>query len=136
MKEQLQSYIYTEKLLALLYRKAAALAPTTEERNALLNFSKESSQNQAYLNYLYRQEYGTNYDPMIPEQIVSGSYRDILTEIVKQELESFLVYRSQTYFQNNKELGETMRYIADVKLGHILAVQSILINMNNPENQK
>ena len=131
MKEKLQNFIYTEKLLALLYRKAAALAPTSTERNALLRFSQEATQNQAYLNYLYKQEFGTNYDPMIPEQVVQGNYRDILVEIVKQELESFLLYRGQTYFQDNKELGETLRYISDVKLGHILAVQSILIDMSN-----
>lgn len=134
MKEKLQNFIYTEKLLALLYRKAASLAPTLDEKNALLKFSQEASQNQAYLNYLYRQEFGASYDPMIPDQVISGSYRDLLEEIVKLELESFLMYRGETYFQDNQEFGETLRYISDVKLGHILSIHSILIKMNSPQN--
>ena len=34
MRDQLQSYIYTEKFLAQLYRRAAALASSQEEKNA------------------------------------------------------------------------------------------------------
>lgn len=38
MREQLQSYIYTEKFLAQLYRRAAALASSQEEKKCIIGF--------------------------------------------------------------------------------------------------
>ena len=56
-REQLQSYIYTEKLLAQLYRQAAARATMQDERQVLLSFAQNAEQNANYLNYFYRQEF-------------------------------------------------------------------------------
>lgn len=136
MKEELQSYIYTEKYIASLYQKAAALAPSAQEREAMLQFAKESYQNAEYLNYFYKKQFGTNYDPVISNMNIPNDYRSILTEIIYQELTSYLAYRRQTYFQNDYEFKETMRSISDTKLGHILSVQSILIYMNSPQGQQ
>lgn len=136
MKEEFQSYIYTEKLLAQLYRKAAALATMQSEKDVLLAFSKDAEQNANYLNYFYKLEYGTNYDPLIPEGNIQGSYRDVLNEILNQEIRSYLEFRKQTYNQPNVEFRETMRAITDNKLGHILTLLAILTNLNNPENQR
>lgn len=135
MKEQLQSFIYTEKLLAQLYRRAAALTTNQTEKQALLNFSQNATRNAEYLNFFYRREYGTNFDPLVPDAVIQGSYRDVINEIVKHEVDSFLQYRKQTYFQNDVEFRETMRAITDTKLGHILTLLAILTNLNNPENQ-
>ncbi|MEG0366658.1 MAG: hypothetical protein RR585_07465 [Coprobacillus sp.] len=129
MSEELQNDIFTEKFLAQLYRRAAALAPNQTERNALLQFSDNATKNAEYLNHFYRQEFGTNYDPMIPEVNLQGSYQDVLNEIQKQELESFLRLRRNTYFQQDSEFKDTMRFIADIKLGHILTILSIVANM-------
>ena len=134
MKEEFQSYIYTEKLLAQLYRKAAALAPMQGEKDALLAFARDATQNANYLNYFYKLEYGTNYDPMIPEANIQGSYRDVLNEILKQEIRSYLEFRKQTYNQTDVEFRETMRAITDNKLGHILTLLGILTDMNKPIN--
>lgn len=131
-REELEGYIYTETLLSQLYRKAAAMATRDVERNTLLQFSQEATQNANYLNYFYRQEFGSNFNPIIPEGNITGTYRDILNEILNQEIRSFLVFRNQTYFQNNFDFKETMRYISDIKLGHILTILAILTDMNKP----
>ena len=89
MREQLQSYIYTEKFLAQLYRRAAALASSQEEKNALLAFAQNAETNANYLNYFYKLEYGVNFDPMVPEINLQGGYRAVLNEILK--LESVLI---------------------------------------------
>jgi len=135
MKEQLQSFIYTEKLLAQLYRRAAPLANSLEERNALLSFARDAEQNANYLNFFYRQEFGTNFDPMIPDGVIQGSYRDVLNEIERQELSSYLELRKQLYRQQDFDFRETVRLITDNKLSHILTIMSILINMNTPETE-
>lgn len=135
MKEELQSYIYTEKLLANLYRRAAALTSDLTEQKALLAFSNEATKNAEYLNYFYKQEYGTNYDPMIPDVVIQGGYRGVLNQILEQEMASFMDIRRHTYFQENYEFRETMRAIADFKLGHILTLFAILTGLNNPDNQ-
>ncbi|MEG0451855.1 MAG: hypothetical protein RR558_02205 [Coprobacillus sp.] len=134
MKEEFQYYIYTEKVLADLYRKAAALATAQDERDALLTFSQAATKNAEYLNYLYRQEYGTNFDPMIPDTVIQGNYRSVIDEITKQEIASFLKYRKNTIYQDNVDVKETMLYISDVKLGHILSLLGILTRLNAPES--
>lgn len=136
MKEELQSFIYTEKLLAQLYRRAAPLANNLDERNALLSFARDAEQNANYLNYFYRQEFGTNFDPMIPDGVIQGTYREVLNEIQKQELASYLELRKQLYRQQDFEYRETIRAITDNKLSHILTILAILTNMNTPESEK
>jgi len=131
-REELETYIYVETLLAQLYRQAAAMATRQIEKNTLLQFSQEATQNANYLNHFYRQEYGTNFNPIIPEGNITGTYRDLLNEILGQEIKSYLTLRRQTYFQKNFELNETMRFISDVKLGHILTILAILTDMNAP----
>lgn len=133
MREQLQSYIYTEKFLAQLYRRAAALASSQEEKNALLAFAQNAETNANYLNYFYKLEYGVNYDPMIPEINLQGGYRAVLNEILKLEISSYLEYRKLTYNQSNNEFRETVRAISDTKLGHILTVLAIITNLNTPK---
>lgn len=133
MRNQLQSYIYTEKFLAQLYRRAAALASSQEEKNALLAFAQNAETNANYLNYFYKLEYGVNYDPMIPEINLQGGYRAVLNEILKLEISSYLEYRKLTYNQSNNEFRETVRAIADTKLGHILTILAIITNLNTPK---
>ncbi len=133
MRDQLQSYIYTEKFLAQLYRRAAALASSQEEKNALLAFAQNAETNANYLNYFYKLEYGVNYDPMIPEINLQGGYRAVLNEILKLEISSYLEYRKLTYNQSNNEFRETVRAIADTKLGHILTILAIITNLNTPK---
>lgn len=135
-RDQLQSYIYTEKLLAQLYRRAAALATMQSERDALLAFARDAEQNANYLNYFYRLEFGTAFDPMIPDVNIQGGYRELLNEIQRQELSSFLALRRLTYNQGNAELRETMRAITDNKLGHILTTLAIVTNMNTPGQER
>ena len=133
MREQLQSYIYTEKFLAHLYRRAAALASSQEEKNALLAFAQNAETNANYLNYFYKLEYGVNFDPMVPEINLQGGYRAVLNEILKLEISSYLEYRKLTYNQSNNEFRETVRAISDTKLGHILTVLAIITNLNTPQ---
>lgn len=133
MREQLQSYIYTEKFLAQLYRRATALASSQEEKNALLAFAQNAETNANYLNYFYKLEYGVNFDPMVPEINLQGGYRAVLNEILKLEISSYLEYRKLTYNQSNNEFRETVRAISDTKLGHILTVLAIITNLNTPQ---
>lgn len=131
-KSELEYFIFTETYLSQLYRKAAALAKREVERNTLLQFSQESTQNANYLNHFYRQEFGTNFDPVVPDTNAFDNYRDLLNEILSQEIRSYLQFRRQTYFQGNREFSETMRFISDVKLGHILTILAILTELNKP----
>lgn len=131
-KSELEYFIFTETYLSQLYRKAAALAKREVERNTLLQFSQESTQNANYLNHFYRQEFGTNFDPVVPDTNAFDNYRDLLNEILSQEIRSYLQFRRQTYFQSNREFSEAMRFISDVKLGHILTVLAILTELNKP----
>ncbi|HJA52444.1 MAG TPA: hypothetical protein H9952_04755 [Candidatus Massiliomicrobiota merdigallinarum] len=133
MRDQLQSYIYTEKFLDQLYRRAAALASSQEEKNALLAFAQNAETNANYLNYFYKLEYGVNFDPMVPEINLQGGYRVVLNEILKLEISSYLEYRKLTYNQSNNEFRETVRAISDTKLGHILTVLAIITNLNTPQ---
>ena len=133
MREQLQSYIKTKKFLAQLYRRAAALASSQEEKNALLAFAQNAETNANYLNYFYKLEYGVNFDPMVPEINLQGGYRAVLNEILKLEISSYLEYRKLTYNQSNNEFRETVRAISDTKLGHILTVLAIITNLNTPQ---
>lgn len=133
MREQLQSYIYTEKFLAQLYRRATALASSQEEKNALLAFAQNAETNANYLNYFYKLEYGVNFDPMVPEINLQGGYRAVLNEILKLEISSYLEYRKLTYNQSNNEFRETVRAISDTKLGHILTILAIITNLNTPQ---
>ena len=125
--------IYTEKFLAQLYRRAAALASSQEEKNALLAFAQNAETNANYLNYFYKLEYGVNFDPMVPEINLQGGYRAVLNEILKLEISSYLEYRKLTYNQSNNEFRETVRAISDTKLGHILTVLAIITNLNTPQ---
>ena len=131
-REDLDTYMYTETFLSQLYRKAAAMATKEVEKNTLLMFSQQATQNANYLNHFYREEYGINFNPIIPEGNINGTYRDLLNEILSQEIRSYLQIRGQTYFQSNHSLNETMRFISDVKLGHILTILAILTDMNAP----
>ena len=133
MRDQLQSYIYTEKFLDQLYRRAAALASSQEEKNALLASAQNAETNANYLNYFYKLEYGVNFDPMVPEINLQGGYRAVLNEILKLEISSYLEYRKLTYNQSNNEFRETVRAISDTKLGHILTVLAIITNLNTPQ---
>lgn len=131
-KSELEYFIFTETYLSQLYRKAASLAKREVERNTLLQFAQESAQNASYLNYFYRQEFGVNFDPVVPDTNIFDNYRDLLNEILAQEIRSYLQFRTQTYFQSNREYSETMRYISDIKLGHILTILAILTDLNKP----
>ena len=133
MKEQLQSYIYVEKLLCDLYKKVATLTSLSDEKGMFLDFSKSCHEAVGCLKYFYKEQFGSEFDPMIPEINIQGTYREVLNHIQQQELESFLNYRRHTYFQDNYLLQETMRGIADSKLEHIIAIMAIVINMNDPQ---
>ena len=132
-KIKMYDVIYTEKFLAQLYRRAAALASSQEEKNALLAFAQNAETNANYLNYFYKLEYGVNFDPMVPEINLQGGYRAVLNEILKLEISSYLEYRKLTYNQSNNEFRETVRAISDIKLGHILTVLAIITNLNTPQ---
>lgn len=132
MQESLRSYIYTEKLLADLYRHAASRASIYTERETMLRYSQSCIQAMRYLNYFYKEMTGEYYEPFIPEVKVNGTYRELLDEIQRIEVETFLEYRKSIYKRDNYLLQETMRAICDLKLGHILAILAIVTNMNKP----
>lgn len=132
MQESLQSYIYTEKLLADLYRHAASRVSIYTERETMLRYSQSCIQAMRYLNYFYKEMTGEYYEPFIPEVKVNRTYRELLDEIQRIEVETFLEYRKSIYKIDNYLLQETMRAIGDLKLGHILAILAIVTNMNKP----
>ena len=133
MREELQAFIYTEKLLEQLYRRAAALATLESERQAMLTAASNAAKNAEYLNYFYKQSFGVNFDPMVPDVVVQGGYRGFINEIVKLEIRSFLDLRKQTYNQSDIAYRDTINAITDNKLGHILTLLAILTNLNAPE---
>lgn len=133
MREELQAFIYTEKLLEQLYRRAAALATLETERQAMLTAASNAAKNAEYLNYFYKQNFGVNFDPMVPDIVIQGGYREVINEILRLEIRSFLDLRKETYNQSDIQYKETINAITDNKLGHILVLLSILTNLNAPE---
>ena len=130
MKEQYQSFIYSETLLSQLYRKAAAYASNETERMTMLSFANDALTNANYMNYFYKTEYGVNYDPIIPEVVINGGYREFINEIIKLEIRTYQDYKKLNYNQNDLELKDTIEAITDMKLGHILTLLAILTNLN------
>jgi len=96
-----------------------------------LSFANDAEQNANFLNYFYKQEFGTNFDPMIPAGVINGSFRDVLREIKRQELTSYLQFRQQLYRQQDYDFRQTMQIITDKKLGHILTIMAIISDMDN-----
>lgn len=130
MKEKLQKCIYMEKYLSYLYRKAASLSPMCDERDVLLNFAKGDAKAQAELNKYFYELYQEFYDPFIAEIQIHGTFRDVLNHILQLEIESYLDCRRLTYGQSHYLLQETMRAIADMKLGHNATILAIIEDMN------
>ena len=133
MREELQAFIYTEKLLEQLYRRAAALATLETERQAMLTAASNAAKNAEYLNYFYKQNFGVNFDPMVPDVVIQGGYREVINEILRLEIRSFLDLRKQTYNQSDIAYRDTIHAITDNKLGHILTLLAILTNLNTPQ---
>ena len=132
-KDELQNYIYIETLLAQLYRQIAAVAPRSDERNAFLSFSQDASRNAEKLNQIYRDQFGTNFNPIVPETVLQGGYRELLNEILDLELASTNALRSHTYFQNDLALNKTLRQIADDKLSNVIQLLAIFTNYNSTQ---
>ena len=132
MRDELQALIYSEKLLAYLYQRAAALSALESERKTFLDLSQRAAQNVALLNYFYRQEYGVGYDPIIPEANIPTTYRGLLMEIESQEITSLLDYANRSHGQSSN-VNTAMRQISDDKVAKVLAIQAILIAMNGTQ---
>jgi len=132
-KEILQQYIYTETLLSQLYRQVSAVAPSAKERAAFLAFSQESSQNAERLTQIYQDEFGTNFNPMIPDTIIQGGYYELLNELLDIELTSATALRGNTYFQTDYNLNEVLRRMADDKMDNIITILAIMTNYNSKQ---
>lgn len=135
-QELLQQYIYTETLLARLYRQVATKAPSSKERDAYLQFASEASLNAEKLNQIYRDEYGTGFNPIVPDTVLQGGYRELVVELLDLELTSMNELRKHTYFQQDFRINETFRQIADNKFDNIVILLSILENYNNIQIQE
>lgn len=130
MKEILQAYIYNEKMLNDLYKRAAALTCREDEREALLNFADHCHQIINELNQIYYEQFDDYYQPLIHEQNMQGSFRDVLNHIQTLEIGYYDTYRRHTY-SNDPILKEAMREFADLKLAHTLAIMAMVIDMND-----
>lgn len=135
-QELLQQYIYTETLLARLYRQVATKAPSSKERDAYLRFSNDAMNNAEKLNQIYRDEYGTGFNPIVPDTVLQGGYRELVIELLDIELSSMNDLRNHTYFQSDFRINETFRQIADGKFDNIVILLSILENYNNIQIQQ
>ena len=129
MKELLQYFIYTEKLLSVLYRKAAALTSVKSQEDTLLKFAKDATDNASYLNSLYKREYGVNYDPMVPEVNVNGSYKEFLDEIAKREIESYQSLKPQAAFAEDQDAKELFDYISGIKAVHVWVLLDTIMKL-------
>lgn len=129
-QDLLQQYIYNETLLARLYRQTASQAPLSKERDTYLQFSAEASSNAERLNQLYRDEYGANFNPIVPDTILQGEYRQLVNELLDIELTSMNNMRKHTYFQSDYRINELFREIVDNKIDNVIILISILENYN------
>lgn len=130
-KELLQQYIYTETLLSQLYRQVSAVAPTARERAVFLDFSNKATQNAERLTQMYRDEFGTNFNPMIPDTVLQGGYYELLNELIDIELTSTTALRSNTYFQSDYNLNELLRRMTDEKMDNVITLLAIMSNYNS-----
>lgn len=127
-KEELESSIYAEAYLAKLYRKASSLAVREEVKELLSKYAQDEDQYVVMLNNLYRREYGSSYDPIIPSTNGVSDFRTVMDEIFREELKYAKLYRNKTYFQNDYELREVLRYISDNKYAHIISLLALFSN--------
>jgi hypothetical protein len=132
-RELLEEFIYNETLLSRLYRQISAIAPTMQERNEFLSFSTQASRNAERLNQIYRSEYGTNFSPIIPDTVIQGGYRGLLTEILSMELNSSEKMRNRSYIEPNRELRNELEIIVGNKFHNSIIILSILNNLNSRE---
>ncbi len=132
-RELLEEFIYNETLLSRLYRQISAIAPTMQERNEFLSFSTQASRNAERLNQIYRSEYGTNFSPIIPNTVIQGGYRGLLTEILSMELNSSEKMRNRSYIEPNRELRNELEIIVGNKFHNSIIILSILNNLNSRE---
>ena len=132
-RELLEEFIYNETLLSRLYRQISAIAPTMQERNEFLSFSTQASRNAERLNQIYRSEYGTNFSPIIPNTVIQGGYRGLLTEILSMELNSSEKMRNRSYIEHNRELRNELEIIVGNKFHNSIIILSILNNLNSRE---
>ena len=132
-RELLEEFIYNETLLSRLYRQISAIAPTMQERNEFLSFSTQASRNAERLNQIYRSEYGTNFSPIIPDTVIQGGYRGLLTEILSMELNSSEKMRNRYYIEPNRELRNELEIIVGNKFHNSIIILSILNNLNSRE---
>lgn len=129
-QDVLQQYIYIETLLARLYRQVAAMAPSSKERDAYLRFASQAQGNAERLNQFYRDMFGTNFNPVVPDTVLQGGYRELVNELLDIELTSMNDLRSHTYFQSDYAINEYFRKMADSKMNNIIILLSILENYN------
>ena len=129
-QDVLQQYIYIETLLARLYRQVAAMAPSSRERDAYLQFAAEAAANAERLNQVYRDQFGTNFNPIVPDTVLQGGYRELVNELLDIELTSMNDLRSHTYFQSDYAINEYFRKMTDGKMDNIITLLAILENYN------
>lgn len=132
-RELLEKYIYNEVLLANIYKKLASMGSNARERNAFLSFAARASNNAAQLNNIYRDEYGVNFNPIVPDTVLQGGYRELLNEVLEIEISTMTDLRNQTYFQSNYQWNELFRKIADDKMVHIIQIIVIITYLNSQE---
>jgi hypothetical protein len=135
-RDQFENYIYNELVLANIYAKLATMGQNAQSRDAYLQFANKSNSNAALLNSLYRDEYGVNFNPIVPDTVLQGGYRELLNEVLSIEISSMIDIRAQTYFQSNFQVNETFRKIADNKMTNIIEILAIGMNLNSTEIEK
>ena len=89
-----------------------------------------TAENFTRLNQFYRDMFGTNFNPVVPDTVLQGGYRELVNELLDIELTSMNDLRSHTYFQSDYAINEYFRKMADSKMNNIIILLSILENYN------
>ena len=92
--------------------------------------ASEAAANAERLNQVYRDQFGTNFNPIVPDTVLQGGYRELVNELLDIELTSMNDLRSHTYFQSDYAINEYFRKMADGKMDNIITLLAILENYN------
>lgn len=93
--QMLQSYIVAEMKDSALYREIAKVAPNDKDRELLLELSRDEQAHADEFKRLYRQMYGTAYNPEIPPPPPVSDFYGILHERLLDESHDFWKYARQ-----------------------------------------
>ncbi|MGE4483705.1 MAG: ferritin family protein [Oscillospiraceae bacterium] len=102
--QKLQTYIEAELGDSALYKELAKIAPNSEYRKLLKEFSEDEASHADNFKIIYKTMTGKSYDPVIQQPEIMDTFEDTLRDRVLDESGDFQKYGEQYMRTNNNAL--------------------------------